>query len=380
MVTSSPIKILEFDITQEVYFQAKDEDAKTGTLRGSITNGEGNIAGFVGEIVTAKYLGARRVNQSSPNYDYDITFNEKKIDVKTKRTTEERVLPNYEASIADYNPDQKCDIYLFTRVNLDIDKCWLIGWLPKKQYFKQARFLKKGQIDGSNNFVVQADCYNVRYSNMNSIHTLKKPTGLLKFEKKNSFLKAEESKIQSDIDEKQETLLPYNEEYTKAIDQLKEDKFDKRYTFSIMQIKASPGAALVIEPINQDNPILIRDFYAIIDSSSKVIPINKKAGYFCKNETGKVQFWILIDKIAHEKSLRNASQKQISWQNALIKKIIKEKNMSFAEVREKVTKWNEQFNNRFTQDTSLLSVAHELGVDTAEFAENILRERFMKKK
>jgi len=38
--------------------------------------------------------------------------------------------------------------------------------MPKKKYFKNARFLKKGTTDGDNGFLVRADCYNVPISGL----------------------------------------------------------------------------------------------------------------------------------------------------------------------------------------------------------------------
>ena len=42
-----------------------------------------------------------------------------------------------------------------------------IGEYDKEKYFKDARFLKKGQRDGDNGFVVKADCYNMAISKLN---------------------------------------------------------------------------------------------------------------------------------------------------------------------------------------------------------------------
>ena len=49
-------------------------------------------------------------------------------------------------------------------------KAWILGEYDKEQYFKDAKFLKKGQIDGDNGFRVKADCYNM------PINKLRMPT------------------------------------------------------------------------------------------------------------------------------------------------------------------------------------------------------------
>ena len=40
--------------------------------------------------------------------------------------------------------------------------------LTKEEYFNKATFLKKGDIDPSNNYTVKADCYNVPISELDN--------------------------------------------------------------------------------------------------------------------------------------------------------------------------------------------------------------------
>jgi len=156
--------IIEINVEKDVIEKAKMKAEEMGELNNSITSGEGNIAGFIGEEIVKNYINAKEAN----TYDYDLIKESIKIDVKTKRTGVVP-LPCYEASVADYNPNQKCDVYVFVRVLNDLTKAYICGWLSKKDYFKRAKFLKKGQIDPSNNWKVKADCYNVPYKNMNQI-------------------------------------------------------------------------------------------------------------------------------------------------------------------------------------------------------------------
>lgn len=128
-----------------------------GTLRNSITHGQGNLAGFIGEVIVAEILDATHVN----TYNFDLLWGDNlSIDVKTKRTN---VAPKhyYESSIAAYNTKQQCDFYAFCRVSNDFKTLWFLGMVPKEYYFQNARFLKKGTVDGDNGFVVKADCYNM---------------------------------------------------------------------------------------------------------------------------------------------------------------------------------------------------------------------------
>ena len=50
---------------------------------------------------------------------------------------------------------------------------WILGYKTKEEYFKEANFLKQGQIDPSNNYTVKADCYNLKIKNLHSIENLK---------------------------------------------------------------------------------------------------------------------------------------------------------------------------------------------------------------
>jgi len=155
------------DITGEDIKEAKLLANNMGTLQNSITKGQGNVHGFLGEIITSKFLKSKLSN----TYDYDIIHNNLKIDVKTKRvTTPPR--DYYECSVASLNTKQLCDIYVFTRVLKDMTKGWLLGYINKKDYFDKAVLLKKGDIDPSNNWKVKTDCYNLPINKLNNIENL----------------------------------------------------------------------------------------------------------------------------------------------------------------------------------------------------------------
>ena len=148
-------------ITNDILKMAKNKAKEMGTLKNSITSGEGNLAGFIGEFLVAEELGAIVSN----TYDYDLTLDGEKIDVKTKRTN----YPpkgHYECSIAAFNIKQKCDRYYFVRVKNDLSKAWLLGSYKKEDYFRDANFHKKGEKDPSNNFTFKADCYNLSISSL----------------------------------------------------------------------------------------------------------------------------------------------------------------------------------------------------------------------
>jgi len=154
--------MIEVIVSDDIKQKAKKKAQDLGNLNNSITKGDGNISGFIGEFIAAEIMSGDVHN----TFDYDVVLKDgTKIDVKTKRTT---VKPKdfYECSVAKYNTNQRCDGYAFVRVKNDLSIGWFLGYLPKDKYFKIAKHLKKGDIDPSNNFVVKADCYNVKISEL----------------------------------------------------------------------------------------------------------------------------------------------------------------------------------------------------------------------
>jgi hypothetical protein len=163
--------IIELPIADSIVEKAKAKSEEMGRLNKSITKGEGNVAGFIGEMVVADYLGCNVDN----TYDYDLTYDSVKIDVKTKRTTAVP-LPHYNCSVAAYNTHQKCDYYVFARVLNDYSKVWILGCMPHDDFYKNAAFMKKGQLDPADpRFVVKADCYNMRVNQLLPLSIIKRP-------------------------------------------------------------------------------------------------------------------------------------------------------------------------------------------------------------
>ena len=58
----------EIDVTSGQLIRARQKAVEMGRLANSITNGAGNLAGVIGEIVVADELNATHNN----TYDYDL--------------------------------------------------------------------------------------------------------------------------------------------------------------------------------------------------------------------------------------------------------------------------------------------------------------------
>lgn len=151
--------MIEIKITEQMKKRALKKATEMGKLSNSITHGDGNIAGFLGEEIANFVINGKIIN----TYDYDIIKDDKTYDVKTKRCTS-KPKDYYECSVAAYNTKQKCDVYVFVRVeykNNQWGRAWILGYYPKHEYFKNAKLLKHGELDPSNGFIVKADCYNM---------------------------------------------------------------------------------------------------------------------------------------------------------------------------------------------------------------------------
>jgi hypothetical protein len=151
--------MVEINITKDQLDRATDR-YEFGSLNGSITKGRSNIYGAIGEIVAIDYLRSigKDVNDSS-TYDYDFSIGDKTIDVKTKRTTV-KPKPHYLCSVSNFNTTQECDFYIFVRVKESKDKAYILGFMDKEEFYENAEFKKKGEID-VDGWYFKDDCYNL---------------------------------------------------------------------------------------------------------------------------------------------------------------------------------------------------------------------------
>ena len=146
----------EIKITKGMLVDASNRARKLGVLKNSISKGMGNVAGMLGEEIVLKVLGGKLES----NYDYDIIFPDgSTTDVKTKLTTV-KPLPKYSCSVSAYNIRQKCDSYTFVRVKKDLTVGWFLGSINKLDFFNEARFVEKGEIDPTNEYKARTSCFN----------------------------------------------------------------------------------------------------------------------------------------------------------------------------------------------------------------------------
>jgi hypothetical protein len=170
----------KIDILPE-WLPIAEQKAKTlGKLRNSITDGEGNIASVLGEMAVNCFL---KGSIWQPTFDYDIIYRKKTADAKSKRhgVGRDPTLDD-EGSIYAKNMTQKCDAYIFTRVqwekeSSDIGKwvsgingvgkyVWIMGIIAKENFISKARHIPLGWRDSSNGWVCKEECWNIFYRDL----------------------------------------------------------------------------------------------------------------------------------------------------------------------------------------------------------------------
>jgi hypothetical protein len=159
---------IEREIKHEWITLAEARSIEMGAVNNSFMKGKGNKVGFIGEYVVLDYLKERNKESDVSlvdKFDYDILFNDMKIDVKSKSIAVE---PKsfYEASIADTSLHQDCDTYIFVGIHKSFETAYVYGWEYKEDYFNKARHMKKGDVDKKNNYTCPADCYNLKYGDL----------------------------------------------------------------------------------------------------------------------------------------------------------------------------------------------------------------------
>ena len=156
--------MIEVKITPELIQRARKKTATVGNLQGSITGSLSHGVGAIGEIIVADAIGADESN----TYDYDLVRDGERIDVKTKRCNT-RPFPHYDCSVAAHGTKQDCDSYVFVRILTDSSRAWILGSIPKQDFYTKATKHRRGDVDPANGFTFKADCYNLQISELSDV-------------------------------------------------------------------------------------------------------------------------------------------------------------------------------------------------------------------
>lgn len=142
---------------------AEERSKKLGVLKNSITQGDGNIAGYIGQMLVKLFLDGEDVDC----FDFDVLKDNVRYEVKTKRC-KFKPKPEYACSVCAHNIRQDCDYYVFVRVTNDYKSAWILGKKNAKQYLKESKYCKKGEIDPDSNlgWTFKENCYNLKINNL----------------------------------------------------------------------------------------------------------------------------------------------------------------------------------------------------------------------
>ena len=160
--------MIEVTPTREQVLEARREAGNLGPIAGSILGGQGNTIGFLGEIIVRDLTGYKQVNTS--DYDLLVEQSGRRVDVKSKQC-KSTPHPSYDCSVAAHGTQQDCDDYVFVRIHNNLSRAWILGTIPKVEYFNKATRYQKGDLDESNGYVVKADCYNLKISELWTLPT-----------------------------------------------------------------------------------------------------------------------------------------------------------------------------------------------------------------
>jgi len=110
-------------------------------LKGSVTKGEGNRAGAIGEVVIRDMYNAVQAY----DFHYDLLIGGEKIEIKTKIYTP-GLIPNsnWNASVLQSSMFQRCDKYVFCLIPKNYSVLYICGWITKERFMKEAKYFKRG--------------------------------------------------------------------------------------------------------------------------------------------------------------------------------------------------------------------------------------------
>jgi hypothetical protein len=166
--------MLEIAVTDEMRARAEAKANELGELHNSVTRGEGNIYGCLGEELL---LAALPGSISSSTYEFDARYEGLRLDVKSYRCIAQPK-PSFECTVYAFNTHQATDYYVFVRILEDLSKGWVLGCMSKSDFYRKAHFGRKGdavpgQIMGGRPFRYKADCYTVLISDLAPVENLK---------------------------------------------------------------------------------------------------------------------------------------------------------------------------------------------------------------
>ena len=147
--------------------EAERRDSIAPKYNGSITEGEGRVAGFLGEMCFAYLTGGEILD----TFNHDVLLNDEKVEVKTKRSSYVPQ-PHWLSSVAEQSEHQVPDYYAFFFVKY-MDKeltvpqgIYYAGGLKYEDFWANSTYLRKGEGDSNNNYSAHIPQNNIKNSEL----------------------------------------------------------------------------------------------------------------------------------------------------------------------------------------------------------------------
>ena len=147
---------------------AKDLSASLGNIKNSVMKGSRNYSGFIGEKVIADLLDCEHKSTK----DYDLVLKDgTTVDCKTY-TSKYKPKETYMCNIMEASLHQRCDAYVFTNFNPEQNLVYVCGYIPKKDFFEKADYVKKGDKSPVNGVQYKSNGYNLAIKELYPIEDL----------------------------------------------------------------------------------------------------------------------------------------------------------------------------------------------------------------
>lgn len=167
--------MIEVGINPETLNRALRRDIEAGpAYRGaSIAGGKGRFYGFLGEEIVKQAMPELILDNTK---DYDFIWRNFTFDVKTK-TRKEPPKSWFDATVDKSAKHQLPDFYIFVQIlappnlikqsiqeirSFHYQKAWILGFMPRGQFYQTARFFNQGDVDPSNGIKYRDSIYLVR--------------------------------------------------------------------------------------------------------------------------------------------------------------------------------------------------------------------------
>jgi len=133
------------------------------------------LIGIISQNAVLHKLEMPLVTASRESKEYDFILNGKRVDVKSYKTFG-RPRPDHEGFVVKEQIHYDLDTYLFGAYLIGERVLIVCGWLPKDEFIKNSRYVKKGDVfrlDNGNDFTARLNAYHIKNYQLNDLKSIK---------------------------------------------------------------------------------------------------------------------------------------------------------------------------------------------------------------